>query len=132
MLKKIRSLLGIIAVSSCSSDDAEHSSTNKTFQLKIYSEYGAKLTLDETNPNEKIITEWMDKLDWVNGFHQVSLHQDKSNWFEVGGSLDPSDGLSGIVSINSEIQVTPVAPTNVDEMKKLILSYYRSDSIWQS
>ena len=137
MLRKILSLLGIIAVSSCSSDSSskksnDNTNLNSAFQFKIYSDYGTKNTLDTDNPSEDLIIKWMDKLDWTGGFHQVSLHKDKSNWFEVGGSLDPSDGLSGIVCIEGEQFVTPTAPVSLSEIKNLILSYYNQDSSWRS
>lgn len=135
MIKHLLTLFGLASLSSCSPYTPSHNledvaRPNTPFRLVIDSEYGSKKILDLANPTEEDIIQWMDKLDW-NYFHSVAIHHDDSNWFDVGGSLNPKEGLSSMVRIGGDDWVIPIAPTTVKQMKDLILSYYRNDDKWK-
>jgi len=140
MIKRLLALLGLSSMMSCNSPTtqpfaslAEYKKPSSPMTLIIYSEYGSKETLRLPNPSEKDVTDWMTKLDW-NQFHQVILTHGggETDYMEVGGSLKPSDGFSGLVSLTGAQFVTPSAPPSVDHMTALIISYYRNDEKWKA
>lgn len=62
----------------------------------------------------------------------VVLRIDDANWFEVSGSLDPSDGLSAAYSEDGIEHVSDGAPESLDICVSLMLSYLRSDDKWRT
>ena len=66
-------------------------------KLRVISNYGTEeRTVSESATREQIIRT-IDYLDW-SGFHQVVLEKPNGDWLDVGGSLEPSDGLSIMAS----------------------------------
>jgi len=136
MIKQILALLGLATVSSCtqpympSKSLSEAKRPDTPFHLIIYSDYGSKTTVKIDNPSEADVLGWIDKLDW-NEFHQVILEHDENNCFEVGGSLNPTDGLSSMARLGADDYVIAEAPTTIDQLKALIISYHKNDDKWK-
>jgi len=101
--------------------------------LHVLSEYGDEHRFVDKNPAEKTIRATIRSLDWVGGFHQVVLVTSPGVSLEVGGSLDPDDGLSSVYrdSKNNIYRVTGEPPTTVENMEDLLVSFYLGDGRWE-
>jgi len=101
--------------------------------LHVLSEYGDEHRFVDKNPVEKTIRATIRSLDWVGGFHQVVLVTSPGVSLEVGGSLDPDDGLSSVYrdSKNNIHRVTREPPTTVENMEDLLVSFYLGDGRWE-
>ena len=101
--------------------------------LHVVSDYGADHCFADQHPTEKTIRKTLRSLDWLGGFHQVILVTSPGVSFEVGGSLDPSDGLSSSYSDSQEgvFKVINEGPKSVAEMESLMVSFYRGDGRWE-
>jgi hypothetical protein len=62
-------------------------------RLRVLSNYGETERAVTDQATAETVESTMSSLDWQ-GFHQVVLERPNGDWMEVGGSLDPSDGLS--------------------------------------
>ena len=111
---------------SCSGVVESAKTTNKeTMKLMVLSNYGAEETVISDSTSADQIKKTIEGLDWSD-FHQVVLIRDNSNWIEVGGDLSDS-GLSAIYEENGEQFVTRVPPNSVDQMTKILVSYFNGD-----
>ncbi|MDJ0938308.1 MAG: hypothetical protein QNJ00_00960 [Woeseiaceae bacterium] len=101
--------------------------------LHLLSDYGAEHRLVDKRPSERTIRTTIRSLDWLGGFHQVLLVTPTGDVFEVGGSLDPSDGLSSAYgnSKKGTIRVIDKPPRSVEHMEELMISFYRGDGQWE-
>ncbi len=101
--------------------------------LHVLSEYGERHTLVDESPTEEAIRATIRRLEWVEGFHQVVLVTAPGVSLEVGGSLDPSVGLSSVHRDrrNRIHRVTEEPPTTVNDMEDLLVSFHRGDGRWE-
>lgn len=67
------------------------------------------------------------------GFFQVVLVLPSGQSMEVGGSLDPTHGLSSVFRDPDvgDYRVTKDPPSSVREMIKILVSFNRGDKRWQ-
>ncbi len=107
--------------------------TNDVPGLHVLSDYGAEHTFVGKSPTERTIRATIRDLDWVNGFHQVILVTAPGVSLEVGGSLDPQDGLSAMYRDwkKNDHRVTREPPTTVKNMEDLLVSFHRGDGRWE-
>lgn len=98
----------------------------KRMELLVLSDYGAKENLKKKNPSKTDIIETMNSIDW-NLFHQVCLSKNDYDWIEVGGSLQ-EDGLSAMYEINNEQFVIDKAPTSINQLTEMLISYFNNDN----
>jgi hypothetical protein len=94
-------------------------------ELLVLSDYGSKENLKKGNPTESDILETMNSIDW-NLFHQVCLSKNDSDWIEVGGNT-MEDGLSAMYEKNNEQFVIDKAPTSINQLTEILLSYFKND-----
>jgi len=101
--------------------------------LHVLSEYGAQHKFVDNTPTEETIRVTVRGLDWVEGFHQVLLVTSPGVSLEVGGSLDPQDGLASVYRDckNEIFRVTREPPTTVENMEELLVSFYLGDGRWE-
>lgn len=101
--------------------------------LHVLSEYGSQHGLVDKHPTEKSIRATIRSLDWVGGFHQVVLVTSPGVSLEVGGSLDPDDGLAAVYrhSKNKTFQCPAKPPTTIENMEDLLVSFYFGDGRWK-
>lgn len=99
-------------------------------RLQVFSDYGQSEKLVSESATPDIVEETMSTLDWQ-GFHQVILSRNDGSWLEVGGSLDPSDGLSVMYEEGGTQHVIKVPPTSVGEMTTMLLSYLSGSDAWK-
>ena len=99
-------------------------------RLRVISDYGEieRIVAEEATP--EIVKNTMRSLD-LQGFHQVVLDRPNGDWMEVGGSLDPGDGLSVMYEENGKQFVIKVPPTGIDEMTAMLLGYMSSTDDWK-
>jgi hypothetical protein len=101
--------------------------------LHVLSDYGSDHEHRSNEPEESTIIDLMNSLEWDCGFYQVVLVLPTGESMEVGGSLDPDDGLSS--SYRNDAQgihrVTEDPPTTVNEMTNVLLSFHRGDNQWE-
>jgi hypothetical protein len=100
-------------------------------RLEVHSDYGSHSRIVSEESTGDIIVKTMESLDW-GGFHQVVLTNENGNWLEVGGSLDPSDGLSVMYQENGTQRVIGVPPVTVKEMTEFLLLYLEGKNEWKS
>jgi hypothetical protein len=93
--------------------------------ILILSDYGSKEIMNQKSISIQIINESMSRIDWTK-FHQVVLSKNENDWIEVGGNLT-TDGLSCIYEENNEQFVIDTAPTTVEQMVDILVSYYNGD-----
>jgi hypothetical protein len=103
---------------------------SKTMLLRVISNYGEieKVVTQAATP--EIVKATMRSIDW-NGFHQVVLELPNGDWMEVGGSLDPSDGLSVMYQESGVQHVIKYPPTTVQQMTQFLLSYLSGGQNWK-
>lgn len=94
-------------------------------ELLVLSDYGSKEEIKKTNVSLQEIQSTMDNINW-NHFHQVILSRNNYDWIEVGGNLN-NDGLSCIYEKDNEQFVIDEAPTSVNHMAEILLSYFQDD-----
>ena len=94
-------------------------------ELLVLSDYGSKENLKKENPSESDIIDAMNSIDW-NLFHQVCLSKNDYDWIEVGGNLN-EDGLSSMYEKNNEQFVIDKAPTSINQLTEILLSYFNND-----
>ncbi len=73
------------------------------------------------------------KLDWDSDFYQFLVVKEPGVLMEVGGSLDPSDGLSAIYfnRLDGSEAVIKRAPQSVLEMKQILEAFLQPGDIWR-
>ena len=76
-------------------------------------------------PTEAFISEFVNSLDW-NDFNAVHLAKNDQNWINVSGNISP-DGLSIVYEEGGEQHVAGRAPSSIQELIDVILSYYSGD-----
>lgn len=94
-------------------------------KLLVLSDYGSREYLKKKNPSESDILETMNSIDW-NLFHQVVLSKNNYDWIEVGGNLK-EDGLSVMYEKNNEQFVINKAPSSINQLTEILLSYFNND-----
>jgi len=94
-------------------------------ELLVLSDYGSRENLKKENPSESDILETMNSIDW-NLFHQVCLSKNDYDWIEVGGNLK-EDGLSAMYEKNNEQYVINKAPSSINQLTEILLSYFNND-----
>lgn len=102
--------------------------------LHVYSGFGNKHYFITSRPTVEKIRKTLSALDWEEDFHQVVLVISPGESIEVGGSLNPNDGLSSVYRNNNEniYRVTRVPPSTVKEMERILISFVRGDGLWES
>ena len=133
MKKLFTIVLSLLGLASC--DDQE---TNKsdpvvnTVGLHVLSDYGDKHRFITDKPTKEIVLQAINELDWENKFHQVIIVNSPSAYMEVGGSLNPSDGLSVLYKENGKQFVIKVPPKKIEDMSNFLLSYLPTDNSWKN
>lgn len=99
-------------------------------KLRVISDHGSTefVVADEVTP--ELVRSTVESLDW-NQFHQVVLEQSNGNWFEAGGSLDPSDGFSLMYDEAGQQVIIEVPPANVETLVVALLHYLSGDEKWK-
>jgi hypothetical protein len=96
------------------------------------SDYGDKHQFITEKPTKEIILTTIKDLDWENGFHQVIIVALPGEYMEVGGSLDPSDGLSVLYEEGGKQFVTKEAPKTIEEITAFLLAYLTDGEEWKN
>jgi hypothetical protein len=101
--------------------------------LHVLSDFGDTHQFVSEAPNRRLIMSTIQALDWRKGFHQVILITEPGVSMEVGGSLDPSDGLSSVYQDekNDIYRATVSPPGTVDEMEAILVSFLQGDGRWE-
>jgi hypothetical protein len=131
ILSNLRSLFGAKAAKSPS--QVTDPPDGRAIGLHVLSDFGDNYEFVSEAPNRPLIMSTIRALDWRNGFHQVILVTEPGVSMEVGGSLDPSDGLSSIYQDekNDIYRVTAKPPSTVDEMEAILVSFLHGDGRWE-
>ena len=100
-------------------------------RLRVFSDYGASEQVVTEDATPETVKNTMNSVNWQE-FHQIVLDSPNGNMMEVGGSLNPDDGLSVLYQENGSQSVIKVPPTSVDEMTSLLLSYLSGTNDWKT
>lgn len=103
---------------------------NESVGLHLYSNHGFSHTFINGTPNEIMIMETLDKLNWKE-FHQVALVKWNGESLEVGGSLNPIDGLTSTYKAPGITLVTESPPKTIEDLKFILCSFHREDGHWK-
>ena len=100
--------------------------------LHVLSDFGDTHTFVADAPNRRIIVSTIRALDWETGFHQIILIKEPGVSLEVGGSLNPEDGLSAVYTDEKRnvCEVTSSPPETIEEMVALLMSFLTGDGRW--
>ncbi|MCU0836864.1 MAG: hypothetical protein MUC77_20925 [Chromatiaceae bacterium] len=98
-------------------------------RLEVTSDYGATTTEISDRATPELIKETMASLDWQR-FHQVQLSKANGEWLEVGGSLNPDEGLAVTWEEAGELEV--IAPASVAEMTEFLLGFLSGNDEWRN
>jgi hypothetical protein len=102
--------------------------------IHLLSNYGAKYSFISEQVSPAIIRRELDKLDWKNNFYQFVIVLQPGISMEVGGSLNPQDGLSAMYRDRHKrvdaVIVSP--PTSVTEMGDILVSFIDADGSWRN
>lgn len=113
---------------------AEEDHFERTVGMHLLSNYGSEYTFLGASITQEDIKRELRKLDWPNGFYQFVVISEPGISMEVGGSLDPSDGLSArYLNRSTKVEgviITP--PESVEEMEDILIKFADSDESWKS
>lgn len=101
--------------------------------LHVLSDFGDTHTFVAEAPNRRIIVSTIRALDWETGFHQIILVKEPGVSLEVGGSLNPDDGLSAVYTDEKRnvCKVTSSPPETVEDMVSLLVSFLTGGGRWE-
>lgn len=99
-------------------------------KLRLISDYGADEHLVASEATPEVAKDTIQNLDW-HRFHQVIAEKENGDWFEVGGSLHPSDGLSVTYEEGGKQSVIRVRPTGVEELVQYLVEYISGNEAWR-
>ena len=99
--------------------------SNQQMELLVISDYGSKEEIKKTNVSLQEIQKIMDDINWEH-FHQVILSRSENDFIEVGGNLN-EDGLACIFEKNNEQFVIDEAPTSVEQITEILISYFKGE-----
>ena len=101
--------------------------------IHLLYEYGAKYSFLSKQVSPAIIRRELGKLDWKNNFFQFVVVVEPGISMEVGGSLNPQDGLSAMYRDRHKrvdaVIISP--PTSVNEMEEILVSFIKADGAWK-
>ena len=83
-------------------------------------------------PTNEDVENLIDGLEWIKSFHQVILVLSPNVSMEVGGSMNPEDGLSAVYR-NKEKGIHWVTefPPNIEQMKQILILFKSEDESWK-
>lgn len=99
-------------------------------KLTVISDYGEVERVISHDADPDLVAKTIEGLDW-SGFHQVVLERGADEWLEVGGSLDPTDGLSVAYAERGVEYVSREAPDSIERLVSVARSYARRSSDWR-
>lgn len=121
-----------LVVSNCAKPYEEENilADGVSMKLEVISDYGSVVRTISDEATQEIVVSTMQSLDW-GGFHQVVLTKPNGDWLEVGGSLNPNDGLSVMHEKNKTQEVIKTPPENVIEMTSFLAAYLEDTDEWR-
>jgi len=110
----------------------EMDQAEKTIGIHLYSNFGSDYSVISNEISDDIIKQAIAKLDWQNGFHQVICTIEPGVLMEVGGSLNPTDGLSAMYRNYDDGVESVIAepPETIDQMIDIIVLFSKGDDAW--
>jgi hypothetical protein len=101
--------------------------------LHVLSDFGDTHTFVAEVPKRRIIVSTIRTLDWETGFHQIILVKEPGVSLEVGGSLNPDDGLSAVYTDEKRnvCEVTSSPPETIEDMVALLVSFLTGGGRWE-
>lgn len=99
-------------------------------RLEVFSDYGRETAVVTDQATPGVIRDTMQSLDWQ-VFHQVLLSKPNGDWLEVGGSLNPDEGLSVTWEEAGVQGVIAQPPASVAEMTDALLLFLAGKDGWK-
>lgn len=101
--------------------------------IHLLSDYGSEYQFLSQEITEEKIREEINKLDWSKSFNQFVVVKHPGVSMEVGGSINPVDGLSAMYRDrhNKVDAVIATPPATVDEMAEILVAFIKSDDSWK-
>ena len=99
-------------------------------QLSVLSDYGATERIITQGASPEIVEKTISNLDW-DGFHQVVMTKRNGDWLEVGGSLNPTDGLSVMYEEDGQQVVIKEPPATIAFLIQVAIAYVNNTGRWK-
>lgn len=101
--------------------------------IHVISDFGKNHTVYSRSVSEVSIRAVLRSVDWINGFHQIVVVSSPGISMEVGGSLNPEDGLSGVYRDHHRPlrAVTKEAPQSVSDMEVILIAFTKPEDEWK-
>jgi hypothetical protein len=101
--------------------------------IHIISNFGDDPAVFSSNISAQAVQAALQRVDWVNGFHQVVVVISPGVSMEVGGSLNPGHGLSAVYRNRPKgiEAVSKDAPESISGLEAILLAFLRQDDSWQ-
>lgn len=131
--EQIQYLASQVAADKANRYDWKNDPVESVVGIHLLSDYGSSHEfLGADFAIEKVMAK-LEALDWQNNFYQFIVVIEPGVSMEVGGSTNGVDGLSGVYrdQANSIHAVTLEAPTGVDEMKEILISFLLDNGAWK-
>jgi hypothetical protein len=103
-------------------EPSAESAGDMIMRLEVISDYEGTTTEVSDRATPELIKYTMASLDWQR-FHQVLLSKANGDWLEVGGSLNPDEGLSVMWEEAGEQKVIAQPPASVAELTDFLLAF---------
>jgi hypothetical protein len=106
----------------------------RTIGIHLLSNYGSEYSFLSESISQEYIEREIRKLDWHNSFNQFIVIIDPGVMMEVGGSLDPTDGLSArYLNRNTREEAVIVnPPESVSEMEDILIKFTSGSDSWKT
>lgn len=107
--------------------------TESMVGIHVIPNFGDEPTEYSPEISEAAVRSAINSVDWVTGFHQIVVVLSPGTSMEVGGSLDPEHGLSGVYRNRRERihAVTREAPQSVSDMEAILLAFIKPGEGWK-
>ena len=131
---KLLSKIFLIATTVCQPVIAAEDHFERTIGLHLLANYGSKYSFLSSSVSQSTINHEIHKLDWPNSFYQLILVLEPGISMEVGGSLNPSDGLSARY-LNRDTKTEAViikSPESVQEMENILVQFSNGGNLWKT
>ena len=107
--------------------------TESMVGIHVIPNFGDDPTQYSPEITEAAVRSALSSVDWVTGFHQVVVVLSPGTSMEVGGSLNPEHGLSGVYRNRREgiHAVTREAPEALSDLEAILLAFIKPGEGWK-
>ena len=101
--------------------------------IHVLSNFAQDIYVFSEGVTEKNVRDALQSVDWIGGFHQIVVVTSPGISMEVGGSLNPDDGLSAVYRDRTRgiEAVTKEGPEDIAALQAILLAFLKPGDDWQ-